>query len=418
MWMQRLALWVTFILIVSGCATRTYNPRPMEEVPFKNRAQTQHDGGVRVTAAVLSAAETKDVFGLNLYKKGIQPIWLEIENNEKELLAFLPFGVDPDYFTPLEVAYMHRSGFSESARNQMDQYFHEHAMEVWVAPGAVRSGFVFTNLEEGTKDFNVDVIGEDHKARTFTFFIPVPGLRVDHREVDFYSLYSKNEIVTYDEKGLRKALEGLPCCATNKDGTEQGDPLNLVIIGGDDDLYHSLLRSGWDETETISDRSTPDTKKSSASSRRYRYAPVSALYVYGRPQDIAFQKARENSGLRTIVRLWLAPMSFEGKSLWIGQISREIRVRSLPEVVHRINPDVDEARTHFIQDLWYSQRLAKFGNVKGVGAAPISEPRKNLTGDPYFTDGYRVVLWISSKPISFRDVGFVEWEKVRPTKRR
>jgi len=48
--------------------------------------------------------------------------------------------------------------------------------------------------------------------------------------------------------------------------------------------------------------------------------------------------------------------------------------------------------------------------VKGVGAAPISEPRGNLTGDPYFTDGLRAVLWVSSDPVDLEDVEFLEWE--------
>jgi hypothetical protein len=78
---------------------------------------------------------------------------------------------------------------------------------------------------------------------------------------------------------------------------------------------------------------------------------------------------------------------------------------------HKIDPDVDETRNYLIQDLWYSQGLVKFGFVKGVGAASITEPRRNLTGDPYFTDGYRAVLWVSGDPIDFEAVKFVEWER-------
>ena len=77
---------------------------------------------------------------------------------------------------------------------------------------------------------------------------------------------------------------------------------------------------------------------------------------------------------------------------------------------HKIDPDVDETRDFLIQDLWYSQGLKSFGYVKGVGAAAYSEPRGNLTGDPYFTDGNRAVLWVSSKPIAFSSVGWFEWE--------
>jgi len=407
-------LWPTLSVIctlaVYGCAT--FNPRPLDEVPFRERAQTQIDAGVRVTAAVLSAEESKEIFDVPLYDQGIQPIWLEIENTDKETMVFLPISLDPDYFTPLEVAYMNHFTNAETTNSQMDQYFHERGMGLFIPPGGVRSGFVFTNLDEGTKGFNVELVGEGHQVRTFTFFIPVPGLRVDHHEVDWYDLYSKEEMVSYDEKGLRKALESLPCCTTNKAGTEQGDPINLVVIGDLDDVYHAFIRSGWDETETIYGTSLWKTAVSFLFGGRYRYSPVSGLYVYGRPQDVALQKARETIHERNHLRLWLAPMHFDGKPVWAGQISRDIGVRFTSKTIttHKIDPDVDETRDYLVQDLWYSEGLRKFGYVKGVGAAPISEPRANLTGDPYFTDGYRAVLWVSSKPIRFTDVEFVKWE--------
>jgi hypothetical protein len=71
---------------------------------------------------------------------------------------------------------------------------------------------------------------------------------------------------------------------------------------------------------------------------------------------------------------------------------------------------VDEARTYLLQDLWFSQGLEKFGYVKGAGAASMSEPRSDLKGAPYFTDGFRLVLWLSSRPVSFSDVEAVHWE--------
>jgi len=54
--------------------------------------------------------------------------------------------------------------------------------------------------------------------------------------------------------------------------------------------------------------------------------------------------------------------------------------------------------------------LAKFGFVKGVGAAPISKPRKDTWGNRFFTDGYRIVLWVSSEPVSFSEVVNAKWE--------
>jgi hypothetical protein len=70
---------------------------------------------------------------------------------------------------------------------------------------------------------------------------------------------------------------------------------------------------------------------------------------------------------------------------------------------------VDETREYLVENLAYSQALAKLGYVEGVGAAALDAPRGNLTGDPYFTDGKRVVLWITSQPKSFDDIQDLDW---------
>jgi hypothetical protein len=384
----------------------------LEDVPFRERAQTKSEGNVTVTAAVPSAEESRKLFGVSVYKRGVQPIWLEIENRDEKPVYFLPLSLDPNYFSPFEAAYVSHFAYVTPANDEMDRYFFKRRQGIRIAPGTTRSGFVYTPVDEGTKAFNVDLVGEDHEVRTFTFFIHVPGLRADYHEVEFEALYSKEEILSYDEKGLKEALERLPCCTTNKKGTEEGDPLNLVVIGEGEDVFHTFIRAGWDETETIYTASALKTTVSFLFGGRYRYSPVSGLYVFGRPQDVAFQKVRESIHERNHLRLWLAPMRFEEKPVWVGQISRDIGVRFTTKtiVTHKIDPDVDETRDFLIQDLWYSQGLLKFALVKGVGAAPISEPRGNLTGDPYFTDGLRAVLWVSSDPMDLEDVEFLDWE--------
>jgi len=62
-----------------------------------------------------------------------------------------------------------------------------------------------------------------------------------------------------------------------------------------------------------------------------------------------------------------------------------------------------------VENLAYSQSLWKLGYVSGVGAASRAEPRGNLTGDPYYTDGLRVVLWVTGEPVSFSDIQGLDW---------
>jgi hypothetical protein len=404
---NRLLCIAMSVLLVLGCAS-SFQPRPMVEVNFLARAQTQSQDSFRVTAAVLSADESEAVFGVALYKKGIQPVWLEIENKAEEPTWFLPYSVDPDYFSPLEVTYPFHRTFDKTYNDQMDQYFLRHAMELFLGPGTTRSGFVFTNLNLGTKSFNVDLVGEDNQPRVFTFFISVPGLKADHQDVDIDNLYSNAEIISHDEAGFRKALENLPCCATNEDGTEQMGTINIVLVGSGDDLLRTLLRSGWNETASEKSSSYPGKDILSDIPTGHRYSPLNPLFYFERTQDASFRKTRATGTGRNVLWLWLSPMRVEEKAVWVGFVSRDLGPQWTSFQNQKV--DLDEMRSFFIQDLWYAQGIRKYGFVKGAGASPINEPKKILGSISYVTDGYRAVLWVSEESIALNEVDVVDWE--------
>jgi hypothetical protein len=313
----------------------------------------------------------------------------------------------------MEAAYAFHGGFDTSTRNAMENYFRSMNFRNPILPNTAVSGFIFTNLDEGEKVVQVDLVASQ-RIKFFTFFVRIPGMRVDYRMVDFDSLYSNEEIMELDRDELRVALEQLPCCTTNKHGTAFGDPLNLVLIGDFKDVAAVFARRGWLPAEETYSTAAWKTIKSYLFGKRYRYSPVSSLYAYGRHQDFARQKPRHDIHERNHLRLWYSPMRFEGKPVFVGQVSRDIGVRfttkTWPPVTHKIDPDVDEARHALVEDLLFSQRLAKVGFVKGVGRATPSKPRTNLTGDPYFTDGLRVVLFLDPGPISLNQITTVDWE--------
>jgi len=407
----RLAILVCSLTVLSAC-TSTPKSTPDFERSYLERTQTQEKEGIRVTAAVPSAAESKEIFGQALYKRGVQPVWLNIENKRDDIVSFLPVGLDPAYYSPNEVANLNVKDKATSNRGSMiDLLYFDNSIANSIDAGGQNSGFIFSKLDEGTKSFNVDIIG-DFGMVTFTFFIPVPGLNLDHHHVDWHSIYPGDDTGDRSRDELMAELESIICCVTDKKNKEMGDPLNLVIIGEPRDIYYAFIRAGWDETEVIHKGSLWKTMKSFLSGGEYRYSPVSSLYVFDRPQDVAFQRARSNIHERNHLRLWLAPARYEGKPVWIGQISRDIGVRFTKKTIttHKIDPDVDETREFLLENLAYSQVLKKYAYVEGVGEAPLDDPRGNLTGDPYFTDGYRLVLWLTSSPVDLSDLEFEDWK--------
>jgi hypothetical protein len=402
---------ILLILAFTGCAT--FRPVPLSDVPFMERAETQSDDKVRVTVVALSPEESKRVFGVDVASRDIQPVWVEVENKSENPYWSFPSRVDPDYYSPAEVAYMKRFRFSRSKNNRMRAHFEEMDFSRLIPPGETVSGFIHTNADPGLKYINVTLIGFEGPV-TFHFVVQVPGIKADYEEVDLDALYSPNEIVDCDEEQLRAALEKMPCCTTNKRGTRNGDPLNLVFTGGVRDLVIALVGGGWDVTVRMSSGSIWRTVKSFFLGKRYRHSPVSPLYVFGRRQDAAFQKARRTVHERNHLRLWLTPLRFEGNPVWIGQISRDIGVKFTLQtgflVTHVIDPDVDNDRWYLIQNLADAEALAKLGHVRGVGEAPPDDPRYNLGGDPYFTDGLRAVMVCTELPVNFSDLEFLDWE--------
>jgi LssY-like putative type I secretion system component LssY len=401
--------------VLAGCASAPAPQSSIGAAEYKDRAGTRTDGGVRVSAAPLSADESAAVYGVPLAKLRIQPVWIEVENREDRAYFLLSPGLDPNFYPASEAAEALALGQPDEWRAELEQRFRKLAFHNPVAPGETVSGFVLTNLDEAVKPLQLDLVANG-RARTFSMFSVIPGFRGDYQVSGVFKrdIYPAGEVVNYtDDAEFRAALEALPCCATNKNGSKNGDPLNLVVVGGLEDAFPALVRRGWRPTEQTWSGSVWRMMTSALSRERYPYAPVSDLYLFGRAQDLALQKARDNIHQRNHLRLWLSPMRYQGKQVWLGQISRDIGSRltfhSPTFTTHKIDPDVDEARTALAEDMAYSQSLAKLGLVGGVGAATREAPRGNLTTDPYFTDGNRAVLLFDRKPVSLAEIEVFPW---------
>jgi len=385
--------------------------------PYVARAQSGTQGQVRVSAAALSADESAAVYGSPLADKLIQPVWIQVENHDNVPYWLMFAGLDPNFFPASEAAEAMAVRSSPRKLAGLDRRFSELAFRNPVPPGGTVSGFVLTNLQEGVKLLQIDLFA-DRRSRSFSLLAPVPGLRTDYKESGVFDrdyVAPGGSVVNFtSDAEFTAALESLPCCATNEDGSRNGDPLNLVIIGGIEDAFPSLVRRGWSPTEVTWKGSVMRIMKSAMSRERYPYAPISNLYLFGRPQDIALQKARDNIHQRNHLRLWRSPMLYHGKPVWVGQVSRDIgsrlTIHSPTFTTHKIDPDVDEAARALMEDLVYSQALRAIGLVKGVGAAPKSAPRENLTTDPYYTAGMRSVLLFDSTPTSLTEIEVLPWQ--------
>jgi hypothetical protein len=400
--------------------TVDYQPHP-EERSFMERANTLRERRVEATVAVPSDHESERIFGVRLARHGLQAVWLEIANATEEHLWLDRLQLDPDYYTPLEAAQLVHFAMGKrlmafgllgwlvvpllpllplkllgarAANRQLNRVFRAIGFPAGViSPGKKVSGFLFTPLDEGMKRIEVRLLGRSYSIN-FPFMVEVPGLMLPHPALPAEGADNIREL---DEAALQLWLERQPRCTSNARGTTEGDPLNLVIVADRASIQECL--SAWDETESLTLATAWKTVKAFLMESRYRYSPVSPLYIGGRQQDFALQRARLRLNQRLHLRLWTTDVRFGGEPVWIGQVSRDIGVRFTPKTwnltTHLIDPDVDEARDYVLDGLRASGRVARIGVVSGVEAAPSTAPRRNLTGDPYFTDGLRAVAVLS-----------------------
>ena len=80
---------------------------------------------------------------------------------------------------------------------------------------------------------------------------------------------------------------------------------------------------------------------------------------------------------------------------------------------HVIDPNVDEAREHLLQSLLVAGVVLRFGFTEGMPRATPGKPAFNLTGDPYYTDGLRLVVELTGQMDTAPDEAtFLDWQEI------
>ena len=407
------ALSLLVVLIsLAGCGPNRPDVSGLKD--FTNRALVQHKDGVTVWTSVLTDEECRRYFGASTADVEVQPVWIQIKNDNDQPLRYLPILTDPEYFAPQEAAQRLHGWFSTGRNAAIDELFESSAVGNYVPANQTISGFLYTNADGGLKFLTVGLIGIE-RYWLFRFIVPVTGVQYAVQSVDFSKLYPAGTIEDLSLDQLRKQLQSLQCCVTSKTGKANGDPLNLVVVGYGVDAIFPFVRRGWHLNEPVDKASSYRMAKAFLTGRQYDTAPVSPLYLFNRYQDIALQKARSSISQRNHLRLWQAPFTLEGKTVWIGQISRDIGIKlttkSWSLTTHRVSAYVDQERDYLLQDLLLTGFVDRFGYVTGVGESSPDHARMNLTDDPYYTDGLRLVIFLGSEPHTPAQIQPLDWER-------
>jgi hypothetical protein len=402
-------------MFLAGCATGpAQQPAADTDLPLDlGRVQSLTQDGVTVRLAIPADNEAARFFGVKLAENDVQPIWIRIENQSDVDYWLLPIAIDPDYYSADEVAILTGEDLPNHLRDTNRVKFRENALPFYSKAGGAIEGYVYATYARGGRLVDVRMKGNLRSIRLrFTVLLPTEGF--DYEKSELKRLYAQlRSLPDLALPQLRERLQALPCCTTTADGTGEGDPLNIVLVGSGEDVIASLCSSGWDFTEAITVDSIRRMVGAAIAEKSFPTAPVSSLYAFDRQQDIALQRGRSRISQRNHMRLWLAPFRSEGKAVWVGQVSRDIGVKVTSKsptlTTHIIDPVVDESREYLLDSLLHRDAVARFAFVRGVGEASPDNPRLNLTDDPYFTDGLRLVVWLSTTPVPMDQTMDLDW---------
>ncbi|MDA8752541.1 LssY C-terminal domain-containing protein [Halieaceae bacterium] len=409
--LPRALLVLLLALFAGGCAS--FEPRELAGWPDPDVIETKSSEQVTVSAAILADEQATALYGVDLASVGLQAIWLRIDNRSDHSHWLLVSALDANYFAPDEAAELFKGMFSDTQERRVTQRFRELAIPLHTSAGEIGEGYVLAPAHEGGRYIEVALSGEQHVVK-LGFAIPLGNGQFDFEDMSPAKIYPDLERPDISLPELRSTLVDWVCCTQDESGENEGDPLNLVLVGTGEEVLASLARAGWSFTHRISADSIKRMIGAAISGSTYAVAPISPLYVMGRPQDLAMQRPRSTIFQRNHLRLWLLPFLLEGRSVWIGQVSRDIGIKpsmgSTGFVTHVVDPNVDEAREHLLQSLLVSGTLREFGFVRGVGRTSEAAPARNLSGDPYFTDGLRLFAVLSgTETVPPALVRFLDW---------
>jgi len=152
-----------------------------------------------------------------------------------------------------------------------------------------------------------------------------------------------------------------------------GDPVNLVLVGTLTQLRAAFAAAGWSEADRLNLTSTWRMVKAFLFNSPYPHAPFSTLYLFGRGQDIGFQKCLGNSPRRRHhVRFWALSAAHEtslGKArfwrsakpplsdarvLWVGAGTKDTGfslTRLTFKITHATDSDTNVERDFIIAEL-------------------------------------------------------------------
>jgi LssY C-terminus len=181
-----------------------------------------------------------------------------------------------------------------------------------------------------------------------------------------------------------------------------GDPVNLVLTGTLQQLHSAFARAGWSQADRLGLASSWRMVRAFVLNTPYPTAPFSTLYLFGRGQDVGFQKAIDNSPRkRHHIRFWALSLAHAESKLgkasfwlntdrppdgdcvhWIGAGTRDTGIsltRLTFQITHATDANTNAERDYIISELEKNRVIGEINSYQA--GQPVERVNR------YITDG-------------------------------
>lgn len=182
-----------------------------------------------------------------------------------------------------------------------------------------------------------------------------------------------------------------------------GDPINLALLGEEEQLHSAMRAAEWTRADPVTVRSSLRIVTSTVTRRSYDEAPVSPLFLFGRMQDFAYQQeVTGNPAKRHHVRFWRTPEGWllpGGERVdWLaaGTFDRAVGFSLFTlQITHKIDADTDVERDHIVGTVLAHNEAARLRVLPDFSTGYHS---RNGGGDSIRTDGDLPILDLRALP--------------------
>jgi hypothetical protein len=200
------------------------------------------------------------------------------------------------------------------------------------------------------------------------------------------------------------AMAAMPTITHTPSGLP-GDPLNVALIGSEEEIIRAFAAARWWPADPITLESSLRIAESVVLHRPDPDAPVSPLILFERRQDLAFEQDVGGSAKeRNHVRFWRTDLHADGGvPVWAGATTFDRGVglsHTTGQITHHIGPDLDAERDTLMRDLEQAGWIATRYFVTGIGPTLNGH---NGGGDRYYTDG-EMAVGVLAPPVAGRHV--------------